>query len=86
LVDSLLTSVAFDAGEWQLCDGAARQQTTRDVSRAIIRPLWSAWGATVRPTMAVVEIQSLVVGDAFFRLAFPAPAPARRDTDRIRPR
>ena len=75
LVDSLLTAVAFDSGEWQLCDGAARQQTTRDVSRAILRPLWAAWGPKVRPTIGVVEIASLVVGDAYFRLAFPAPSP-----------
>ena len=75
LVDSLLSSESFEAGAWQLCDGAARNQTTRDVSRAILGPLWSAWGRSAGLKVAVLDIHSLTRGDANFRLAFPAPTP-----------
>lgn len=73
LVDSLLSSEAFEAGDWQLCDGVARNQTTRDVSRAILGPLWSAWGSSSGLKTAVLDIHSLVAEDAHLRLAFPAP-------------
>jgi hypothetical protein len=77
LIDSLLTAESSYDGEWRLCDGSARNQTTRDAAHAILRPLWAAWGADVHIKAAVLNIRSIDPAEANVRMVIWAPQPAQ---------
>ena len=77
VIDSLLTAESHYDGEWRLCNGIARNQTTRDVAHAILRPLWAAWGTDARVKAAILDIRSINPEEANVRMVIRDPLPAQ---------
>ena len=77
LLDSTLTQTRWEDVEWTLCGGAGTGASVRDVSRAIVQPLWAAWPRMSPAKTATLDIRSPAADSIRVRLSFPqSDAPA----------
>lgn len=74
LMDSTLTQTRWDDAVWSLCGGSRTGSSTRDISRAILKPLWVAWPGMSPARTATLEIRSPSDDSIRMRLSFPPPA------------